>query len=276
MDLIQVNQEKCIHCGLCATVCPLGVIAMDAQGPQAAEELCIACGHCVAVCPREAIDHVKTPLANQIPLERPVLDAGTANHFLRSRRSIRDYQQKPVPREKILQLLDIARFAPTAGNSQGVAYHIVDDPITLRNITAACIAWVEEQIETAVPGTPHLAEMVIVVDNYRKTGRSAVLWNAPCLIVAVTDQSFLAVGRDNSHFSLSYAELYAPSIGLGTCWAGVIEACGSSGYQPLLQLLNLPENMCVTGTLMVGYPQYTHKRLVDRNPLQVTWQSNAD
>jgi hypothetical protein len=36
--------------------------------------------------------------------------------------------------------------------------------------------------------------------------------------------------------------------------------------------LNLPENMHVTGGLMVGYPKYTYRRLVDRNPLQVTWQ----
>jgi len=28
MDLIQVDQEKCIRCGLCADVCPMNVINM--------------------------------------------------------------------------------------------------------------------------------------------------------------------------------------------------------------------------------------------------------
>jgi nitroreductase len=73
-------------------------------------------------------------------------------------------------------------------------------------------------------------------------------------------------------FSLAYAELYAPSIGLGTCGAGFFEVCAAAEYQPLLNLLNLPENMSVTGGIMVGYPQFTHKRMVDRNPLQITWQ----
>jgi nitroreductase len=86
----------------------------------------------------------------------------------------------------------------------------------------------------------------------RQTGQDVVLRNAPCLVVATTDKSFQPNGRDNTHFSLAYAELYAPSIGLGTCWAGFFEACATAGYQPLLNLLNLPENMSVTGGIMVG------------------------
>ncbi|HEY3423909.1 MAG TPA: nitroreductase family protein, partial [Negativicutes bacterium] len=274
MELIKVDQEKCVQCGRCANVCPMGVIALDSQTPHVINQLCISCGHCVAVCPQGALDHAKAPLASQISLENTAMpDADTAYRFLRSRRSIRDYQPKAVPREKILQLLDIARFAPTGSNSQGVAYHIIDNPNTLSAITVAGFDWIKEQIEKAVPGTPHLAEMVNVVDNYHHNGRNVVLWNAPCLIIAVTDQNFLAVGRDNAHFSLTYAELYASSLGLGTCWAGVIESAGATGYKPLLQLLNLPANMCVTGALMAGYPHYRHKRLVDRAPLQVTWQS---
>jgi len=46
----------------------------------------------------------------------------------------------------------------------------------------------------------------------------------------------------------------------------------ASGYEQLIGFLGLPEEMAVTGGLMVGYPQFTYKRLVDRNPLQVTWQ----
>ncbi|WP_094605704.1 nitroreductase family protein [Sporomusa silvacetica] len=277
MELIQVDQEKCIQCGLCANVCPTGVIALDSrQTPYVVKQYCIAClacGHCVAVCPQGALDHVKTPLASQMPLKNTTVpDAATAYQFLRSRRSIRNYQAKAVPREEILKLLDIARFAPTASNSQGIAYHVIDDPHTLNAITSASFKWVEEQIKTAAPGTPHLAEMVLLADNYRQNGKNVVLQNAPCLIVAVTDQNFFAVGRDNAHFSLTYVELYAPSLGLGTCWAGIIEYASASGYKPLLELLNLPDNMCVAGALVAGYPQYRYKRLVGRDPLQVTWQ----
>ena len=270
MDLIQIDREGCIRCGLCVDVCPTNIINMGNEGPVATGQSCIACGHCVAVCPQSALDNVKAPLDKQLLLDKnPVIDADTAARFLRARRSIRRYKQETVPREKILQILDIARLAPTGGNSQGVAYHVIDNADTLRNITAATIDWMEEQVEK---GSPWSAYFVGSIDKYRKTGQDIILRDAPCLVVAITAKNFLPRGRDNTHFSLAYAELYAPAIKLGTCWAGFFEACASSGYQPLLNLLNLPEDMAVTGGLMVGYPQYTYKRLVDRDPLQVTWQ----
>ena len=270
MDLIKVNQEKCIRCGLCADVCPTNVIIMSNEGPQAIGQTCIACGHCVAVCPHGALDNVKAPLAKQLLLGKvPVLDADTAARFLRARRSIRCYKQDAVPREKILQLLDIARMAPTGGNSQGVAYHVIDNADTLRKITAATVDWMAEQVAKGSPWAPYFAGSV---EKYRKTGQDIILRAAPCLVVAIAGKNFLPRGRDNTHFSLAYAELYATAMELGTCWAGFFEACASNGYQPLLELLNLPKDMAVTGGLMVGYPQFTYKRLVDRNPLQVTWQ----
>ena len=269
--MIQVDQEKCISCGLCAEVCPTSVISMGGEGPQATGgERCIACGHCVAVCPHAALDNAKAPLAKQLELEVvPVLDADTAARFLRARRSVRTYKQDAVTREKILQILDIARLAPTGGNSQGVSYHVIDNADTLHKITAATVDWMEEQVQKGSPGAPYYAG---IIDKYRKLGKDVILRDAPCLIVAVTAKTFLPRGRDNTHFSLAYAELYAPTIKLGTCWAGFFEGCASNGYQPLLNLLNLPEDMAVTGGLMVGYPKYTYKRVVDRNPLQVTWQ----
>ncbi|MBM7866324.1 4Fe-4S dicluster domain-containing protein [Heliobacterium gestii] len=270
MALLYIDPEKCTRCGACADVCPTGVIAMGDGGPEALKVPCIACGHCVAVCPHGALDHEKAPMAQQTPLEKtPVLDAETAARFLRARRSIRCYKPEPAPREKILQLLDIARMAPTGGNSQGVSYHVIESAHVLRAITAATVDWMEAEVQKGAPWAAYFAG---TVEKHRKTGHDVILRGAPSLIVALTPTDFLRRGRDNAHFSLTYAELFAPSIGLGTCWAGFFESCASTGYAPLLDLLALPEDKAVVGGLMVGYPQYTYRRLVDRNPLQVTWQ----
>ena len=50
-------------------------------------------------------------------ITRPMLDPDTALEFLRQRRSIRNFRDELVPEEKIRQLLEAARFAPTAANS---------------------------------------------------------------------------------------------------------------------------------------------------------------
>jgi nitroreductase len=105
---------------------------------------------------------------------------------------------------------------------------------------------------------------------YRKTGRDVILRDAPCLVIATAPKAF-SRGRDNTHFSLAYVELYATTLGFGTCWAGLFEMCALSGFSPLLDLLNLSADKNVTGAVMVGYPEYNFWRLVDRNPLAITF-----
>lgn len=116
MDLIKVNQSKCIKCGFCVNVCPLKVLRMGEDGPIASDpQSCMACGQCVAICPRRAIDNIKTPLVNQTEINDSLfINSETAEQFLRLRRSIRCYKNKAVPRYQLEKLVDIARFAPTA------------------------------------------------------------------------------------------------------------------------------------------------------------------
>lgn len=267
MNLIYVDETKCIKCGICTKVCGPGILKMGGNGPEAIHpEVCIACGHCVAVCPQMALDNSKTPLANQSVLkEFPVLNADTAKQFLRSRRSIRCFKPNAVPREQLLKLIEIARFAPTAGNQQGVSYRIVENKETLKKATEVAIEWMEAQGKNPLRWSfPHH------VRAYRETGIDRILRDAPHLILATTPKNF-SRGRENTIFSLAYLELYAPALGLGSCWAGLLEMCLFAKHAPLLELFNIPEDKEITGAVMVGYPQYRYQRLVERNPLDVIW-----
>lgn len=260
----------CVKCGICAEVCPIGIISLDQGVPKlTAPAACVRCGHCVAACPHAALDHSKAPLAGQVPLgDAPVLDAATAARFLRSRRSVRRYRTEAVPSDTLLKLLDIARFAPTGGNTQGLSYLVVGDRELMKKITATVIDWIEQQASEGVAWVRPYARIASV---YRTTGYDVVLRDAPHLIVALAPKNF-AIGEKNTRYSLAYAELYAPSLGLGTCWAGFFEMCAFAAYPELYELLAIPENMTITGAIMAGYPVYRYQRLVDRDPLKVDWR----
>ena len=267
--MLQVS-PKCVKCGICAAICPRRIIMMGQAGPEMTDaSMCIACGHCVAVCPEGALDHAAAPLAKQVPLgDWRGLDYETAVRFLRSRRSIRCYRPEAVPREKLRELLEIARFAPTGSNSQGLSYVVISDRSLLAKLSETTVAWMEEMVKEKAAGAALYAKIAQV---YRKTSYDIILRGAPHLILAVAPREF-ANGQTNARFALAYVELLAPTLGLGTCWAGFLERCAFSGYPPICRLLDLGEGMALAGAVMAGYPQYAYQRLVDRNPLPVIWR----
>ena len=79
-------------------------------------------------------------------------------------------------------------------------------------------------------------------------------------------------GVSNAEQAWAYAELFAPTIGLGTTIAGFIQTCGIAGYEPLSELVGVPPKHKLVGCLMVGYPKYKYWRMPARQPLQVEFR----
>lgn len=265
---LKVDREKCTGCAICAEVCPSGIIRVQTDGPELTwPKACISCGHCVAVCPHAALDHSENPLTSQVEIfQEPRLGDGAAERFLRSRRSIRAYRPEKVAPDVLRQLAGIGRFAPSGGNSQGISYLVLSDSALLKNITEKVVEWLEAQIQAGVAWVKPYAGMAKI---YRDTGYDIVLRQAPHLLLALTDEQN-PIGRENGRYSLTYVELFAPSLGLGSCWAGFFEMAAFAKHQPLLDLLELPAGKALAGAVMLGVPKYRYHRLVDRNPLELT------
>ena len=104
MSLLVIDKDKCRRDGCCTEECPLGLIEIKGEGAfpssvEGANELCIDCGHCVTVCPAGALSHRSMKPEDCPPMQKQLLlTPEHAEHFLRSRRSIRNYKNRPVDR----------------------------------------------------------------------------------------------------------------------------------------------------------------------------------
>ena len=49
------DDEKCVHCGLCISICPVEVFKIEDYRVVAETSRCIHCGVCVEVCPTKAL-----------------------------------------------------------------------------------------------------------------------------------------------------------------------------------------------------------------------------
>ena len=86
--------------------------------------------------PYGRLNNSRCPYEETDPVPTSVLDKKSAYDFMRMRRSIRNFKDELVSEEKITELLDIARYAPSAANSQGLYYIVVSDRELIRLPTA--------------------------------------------------------------------------------------------------------------------------------------------
>jgi nitroreductase len=111
-----------------------------------------------------------------------MLNEEQAVQFLRSPRSIHVFQDKPVEKEKIRRLIEIARYASTAINSQLVEWLVVSDKSRINKITSLTA----DYFRGVLKEDPHAAwapSLLRIVAAW-EAGYDAMLRNAPALVVA--------------------------------------------------------------------------------------------
>jgi nitroreductase/ferredoxin len=274
MAKLIIDPQKCVKDGICADECPLKIITLTAkQGlPEikpGAENACFACGHCVAVCPKGALDCSETRLDQAMPIrEELVINRDQAIQFLRSRRSARGFKNKPVEKKQLQELIEIARYAPTASNSQLVEWIVLTDKDQVAGLVEETIEWMRSLIIQG-PEAIYSSYIIPAIEAW-DLGRDRILRNAPALAFA-TAPAEAVYGMVDLTIALSYLDLFAPKVGLTTCWAGVLHRAMEKN-RSLRDYAGIPETYPHYYPMMIGYPKYQYHRLPARKPPKIIWK----
>jgi nitroreductase/NAD-dependent dihydropyrimidine dehydrogenase PreA subunit len=285
---VVVSQEACTLCGACIALCTGRVFELNNGQVEATQpEKCWLCGHCVAVCPADAIQHSVYPL-DQCPL----LDRSTLPELealvtaLRERRSLRVFREKPVPRELLRGLVDVARWVPSASNAQPVDWLVFDEPASVAALSDQAVAALAQTARLLRnPLLRPLLSLVLGSDQVRRglesatsferlaerhaQGEDPIFFRAPAVLVAhvPADDYF---GRDNAVYAAYNLMLAAQRQGLGTCQIGYF-AAALDRSRALRDRLGLPQARKPEVTLVLGYPRYRFRRAPSRRQPQLLW-----
>ncbi len=154
---------------------------------------------------------------------------------LYGRRSIRKFEDKPVPREMIDQVMHAGIWAPSSCNYQMWDLIAVDDPVV----------------------NAGLAEL------------SAQMANAPVNIVVAYGRDFSEENHANIQTASALIEnmsLAAEALGLGSFWI-----TQTGGADKVHEIIGLPRDRMVVAVLALGYPKARPAKGPSRRPLaQVT------
>jgi nitroreductase/NAD-dependent dihydropyrimidine dehydrogenase PreA subunit len=256
---IAVDKTLCKKDGACVAVCPGNTLALDENEfpEEVAEGTCIFCGHCVAVCSCNALTHAGLPMEEFLPVSKDLPSAAVIDGFLMGRRSVREFKDRPVSKETLHALLDVARHAPSASNSQKLHWIVMGEKAEVRTLSEETMNWLR-----ATGLRPHMLE------QWEK-GNDVVLRGAPALIMVCAPADY-GWGKQDSAIALTFLELAAEARGLGVCWAGFLTHVASV-HAPVREALLVPEGYVVHGGLMLGEGKYSYRLVPPRKPLSVRW-----
>ncbi len=158
---------------------------------------------------------------------------------IKTRRSIRVYKDKPIPKDILQNLVDAARFAPTARGIQPWEFVVVTESATLKKI-----------------------------GEIADTGRFISQAKA-CIAVFCQDTKYYL---EDSCAAVENILIAATALGVGSCWV----AGDKKPYcSQISSLLNAPGTFKLVSLIALGYPKSENDfRIADKRSLQevIHWE----
>lgn len=292
MNNIVINQEACTRDQICGAVCPRHLIEFPEQDSYPlvrTDASCFECGQCVAACPQQAVILNGMAPEGLVSINPELaISPEQLRQYMTSRRSIRNFKKKPVEREKLQQILDIASYAPTGKNWQLVNWIVIEDPAEVQQISGQ----IAKKLRNVLPymftigslkskdvrrmrrGYPQLLnlfqeELAEMVKAWEE-GSDRILRGAPHLIMAYGDTRNIMT-RDACVTAMTHLELAAHGLGLGACWAGLVGLYAQL-WPDFGRELGIPKNNEIICAMMIGYPKYKYHTIPYRNAPRVIWR----
>jgi len=283
-----VDLTTCKKCHLCAEICAAGIIQADDTTRFIDENvhLCIRCGQCMAACPTKSISI--EGLSNEKDFfELPQRQEGWREAFyglISSRRSIRNFQDKPVPREILANIVQAIAFAPPGFTPLTIELTVVNNRELIRSAVPMMAEMYDSLLKMqANPFMRPIFRSMVGKDTYQilsshvlplmkarmpglKAGsEDTIARGAPAMILF-----HAPVHNEDIFIALAFGLLAAHSLGLGACAIGLIPPTINRNLK-LKKMFQIPEGNMVLSSMVLGYPKYKYSRGIKRSPAGLAW-----
>ena len=262
MKTITIDKEKCVRCGLCINDCLAGCIAFDSENyPQMVNEArCISCQHCLAICPTGALT-----FNDKNPQNSEEVEYNDILRLIKSRRSVRQYKEENVPEEVMKKLKEMLPYIPTGCNARELHFSIVE--------TKSAMDVIRKRVNELLVKTLSYKAISPLLDKFSRykdaliNGEDVIFRNAPHMIV-VSSSITAPCATVDPIIALSYFELYAQHLGLGTCWCGFGEVC-LKFFPEICEMLEIPSGYKPVYVMLFGEPKVKYQRTIQPEPYAI-------
>jgi nitroreductase/NAD-dependent dihydropyrimidine dehydrogenase PreA subunit len=279
-----INTDLCIKCKLCMEVCPCNVIGIKDNNEmyfiRDREHICLECGQCMAICKSMAISANGLSYEKDFTeLPKTTLKFQEFNQLISSRRSIRNFKDKPVSEGTLHQLLESLSYTPYGAAPEKINITIVHNRQQIEEALPHIeefldniVIWMESPVarflikrkkgkETFNTIRNHLYP-IAKQGNYKLEFGDRITRSAPALIIIHAEQG----AEEHTHNSLifaTYLMLAAHALGLGASMNGIVPAAINK-VEEVRNHFSVPKGNEAIIALILGYPKYKYQRSIIR------------
>ncbi len=163
-------------------------------------------------------------------------------------------------------LMEALASAPTGVNFQGLQFHVVRDPAVMDRIREDARKLSKEAL--AKPDHGGIPKRMMGYFEAFVAGDDTVFRGAPHMLVVSVDKRSPCTKAD-PFIAMSYFELLANSMGLGTLWCGVAMGLLFEIFPELGARIGIPEKHQPCYVMMFGKTDLHYRRTVERGPAAV-------
>ncbi len=253
MKTITIDKDKCVRCGLCISDCVSGCIDFDSDNfPHMVDEArCISCQHCLSICPTGALT-----FNDKKPENSEETDYNDILKLIKSRRSVRQYKEEEIPTEIMVKLKEMLPYIPTGCNAHSLHFSIVE--------TKSAMDIIRKRVNELLVKTLSYKAISPLLDKFSRykdalvKGEDVIFRNAPHMVVVSSPLTAPCANVDPI-IALSYFELYAQHLGIGTCWCGFAEFC-LKFFPEICEMLEIPSGYKPVYVMLFGTPKVKYQR----------------
>lgn len=271
----KVDYEKCVKCGLCIENCPTKALDYDDYKSPKMEKPknCMKCQHCLAICPMGAISILDKDPNNSNSIEQ--INSDDLLNLIQSRRSVRKYKQENVNPETIQKLKDMLNYSPTGRNNHALHFSFIEDIEVMNDFRQKVNNTIVEFFnKKPVQFLSKQFSKFEKMKNAILDGNDIIFRGAPHLICVSAPINSSCPSQDGI-IALSYFELYANSLGLGTCWCGYAQAVLKM-FPEFIEYLKVPKSHIPIYVMLFGSKDIEYKRTTQPTPYTFTTIQKQD
>ncbi len=256
---LKIDKQKCVQCGRCIHDCICSVLEFgNDKVPQVAkdgEKRCIKCQHCLAVCPTGALSILGKNPDDSLPVVNNCKPEDVLS-LIQSRRSVRNYKKQNLSKDKWNKLKGMLPWIPTGVNDHRLLFAFIDDIDAMERFKKKTYSLLKKMYEQ---GETEETKGLFTFKDAILNGRDVIFREAPHLAVVCSPVDAPCANIDGV-IALSYLELYAHSLDIGTVWCGLSYYCLQL-FPELVKELKIPAGYKPVYCMLLGPANIQYKRV---------------